>query len=79
MRYIAERRDRARCGARTRACRVGTLADAVCRGAKKCRDESRHSRQDCLRHGATQIEKGRSRMSRTNRQGWYLTITKVIS
>ena len=39
-----------RCGARTRACRVGTYADAFCRRPQKRRDESRRGTHECVRH-----------------------------
>ena len=40
------------CGARTRACRVGTPADARRGCAEKRREESRRCTQNCLRHAA---------------------------
>ena len=40
-----------RCGARTRACRVGTHADARCAGEKTRREESRRGTHECVRHG----------------------------
>src|SRR5450759_1208667 len=51
-----------RCGAGTRACRVGTHADACLRHcvttANRCRDEARHGRHECLRHiGWVECEK----------------------
>jgi len=39
------------CGASTRACRVGTHADAFCPGAQERRVETRRGRHECLRHG----------------------------
>jgi len=42
-------------GARTHACRVGTLADALCPGAQKRRDDSRRGTQEGVRHGAIRL------------------------
>jgi hypothetical protein len=41
-----------RCGARTPACSVGTLADARCSRAERRRVETRRSTQECVRHGS---------------------------
>ena len=52
----ASRRRRAlaaRRGARTRACRVGTRADAGCCGAKTRRDKSPRGTHECVRHGSS--------------------------
>jgi hypothetical protein len=38
------------CGAGTRACRVGTLADASCPRAQRRRVETRRGTQECVRH-----------------------------